>query len=350
MPYQRRGKARAALVWGALAFVAIQLLLDVTVVARNPEIHDPEFAVRLKALRARLAEDPGRPLLMMVGSSRTQLAFMPERLPPLRTATGEQVLPFNFSHFMAGPVMNLQEVQRLLRRGIRPRWLVVEIMPPWLADSSQYLLITTAGADDFPLVRRYLRPASMRYSFLSRQLVPCYQHRRWLCRQAVPGWDAPGEWERNQGDGIGPLGGHLDLFGPDLDPARIQRYTEAARNDYSPRLRDIRVADISDRALRELIGLCRSEGIDLVLMLTPEGGSFRSWYSPQSRERINAYCDALRREYGVPLIDARDWLDDADFFDSHHVTLRGAEAFTRRCADEVFRPLVEGRLPAPPPR
>ncbi len=338
---RRRVKgARSALVCGALAFVGIQLLLDLGVVARCPEVYDPEYAWHLKTLRARLAEKPNRPLLVLVGSSRTKVSFLPEQLPPLRTASGAEVVAFNFSHFMAGPVMNLQEVRRLLRNGIRPQWLVVELMPPWLGDASQYIALTTAGQDDFPVTRRYLKPTSVYGSFLKRQLVPAYQHRRFLAGRAIPEWIAEDDAEQVANS----LGGHPQLFGPDPDPPTVRQMTELARQDYSPQVQDLHIAEISDRATRELIDLCRQHGIALVLLLTPEGPSFQSWYSAESRQRIDRYCTALSQECHVPLIDARNWLDEVDFFDSHHVMLHGAEKFTSRLGREVLQPLVEGRL------
>src|SRR4051812_40711862 len=121
----------------AVAFVAVQFVLNVVVDGWHPGLYDSEYAVRLRTLRARVAEAPGRPLLLLVGSSRTEMNFLPEVLPPLHTASGETPLVFNFSHLGAGPVMNLLEVRRLLRDGVRPGWLVLEAMPPQLGDSRQ---------------------------------------------------------------------------------------------------------------------------------------------------------------------------------------------------------------------
>src|SRR5947199_819669 len=39
------------------------------------------------------------------------------------------------SHLGSGPATNLLLVRRLQRHGIRPDWLIVEIMPPQLNDS-----------------------------------------------------------------------------------------------------------------------------------------------------------------------------------------------------------------------
>src|SRR5207249_2410036 len=98
-----------------------------------PELYDPDSAVRFALLRQRIAEAPDRPLLLVVGSSRTGTAFRPEILAPLDTGNGPAPLVFNFSHWGANAAFNLMQVKRLLREGIRPDWLVVELMPPWLS-------------------------------------------------------------------------------------------------------------------------------------------------------------------------------------------------------------------------
>ncbi len=340
---RRRMKgARAALVCCLLGFAAIQLVLDVVVVARHPELQDAEFGARLALLRQRQAEEPGRPLLLFLGSSRTVGSFVPEKLPPLKDASQEQPLVFNFSHLGAGPGMNLLEMQRLLRRGIRPKWVVIEIMPPQLGDDAQTILLATATAPDLPTTRRYRNPLKVYSFFLRGQLVPCYKHRQFLAYHAVPAWVSDAEWHDGEVR-LNPLGGDPRLPAP--DPIAAQYGTAFARVGYYPPLQDLHVVDLSDRANRELLDLCARNGIEVALVLTPEGKEFQSWYSPDSRQRVDAYCAALVRDYPVPLIDARNWLPDNEFTDSHHVNRCGAEDFTLRLGREVLQPLVEGRLP-----
>jgi hypothetical protein len=344
MPHPRRrtAKSRAALLWAVLGFFCVQAAVDVAVVARHPELDDQEFGRRLALLRQRREEEPGRPLLLLLGSSRTEMSFLPELLPPLTTASGERVLPFNFSHLGAGPAMNLVEMRRLLRNGVRPDWLVVEVMPPQLGDARQSILTATANVHDLSVTRHYLNPLSTYGVFLRGQLVPCYKHRRYLARQAVPGWVPDADVEQEQIP-LGDLGGDYCWQAVrEPNPEQVRQRTAAARLGYYPPLQDLHVAGLSDRAMHDLLDLCRRHEIPVVLLLSPEGREFRSWYAPESRQRVDDYCAGLSREYGVPLIDARDWLDDGNFSDSHHVTLRGAETFTRRLGCEVLQPLVLG--------
>ena len=78
----------------AAAAAGVRLIVHETVGSTNAEA----------LLQARLTETPERPLLLMMGSSRTVMCFRPENLAELHTSAGAQVLPFNFSHLAAGPL------------------------------------------------------------------------------------------------------------------------------------------------------------------------------------------------------------------------------------------------------
>jgi hypothetical protein len=145
---------------------------------------------------------------------------------------------------------------------------------------------------------------------------------------------------------LDPLGGDHNWCVRDGSTICARQCLEVAREGYYPALQQFRIADISDRAVRELIALCRQEGIRLVLLLTPEGKTFRSWYSPATRGLIEDYFRELSR-HDVPLIDARDWLAEEHFIDSHHTLRCGADAFTLRLGQEVLQPFVQDRLQSP---
>src|SRR5258707_277123 len=125
--------ARGTFIWTAAAFAIVQLGLTLTLECCRPNRNDPEFEIRASLLeRARHAE-PDQPLLLVVGSSRFVTAFRPECMPELRTPSGEVPIAFNFSHFGAGPFVNLIEIHRLLAAGVRPRWMVMEVLPAYLS-------------------------------------------------------------------------------------------------------------------------------------------------------------------------------------------------------------------------
>lgn len=334
----RRGRrarsARAILAWTFVSVLALNASIHAYLEHRHPEVYDPEFGARLTVLNDRIAEAPENPLLLVVGSSRLVTDFMPERLSPLQDPTGA-VLAFNFSHTGAGPLVNLMEVRRLLRKGVRPRWLVVEVLPPMLATSGRSTAASLAAADDLPLLCRHMASWKAYGRYLSARLVPNPRH-----YLAVVHNDGPTSQELS---GLGPLGGSTPLKTP-ATAENIRSYTDAVRNQYRPGLQNFHVTDVADNSLREMIELCRRENVEVVLVLTPESSEFRGWYADATRKHVNDYCDNLRHHCGVRIIDARTWLPDEDFLDAHHALPRGAETFTQRLGRDVLEPLIRGEL------
>jgi hypothetical protein len=343
---RRMRTAGAAIAWAMLFYALSQVALNVYIDGWHPELYDAEFGARMVRLRTQLRENPGRPLLLVIGSSRMTMNFLPEQLAPLYTPSGERVVVFNFAHLGAGPAANLLQVRRLLRYGIRPDWLIVEVMPPQLNDSNQRIVDRIAEIRDEPLVAHYKNPVLSWALFLRGRTAPCYKQRAFLIHRALPEWapDARPEQDTIQ---LGPLGGDYEWQAVPVQDTRTTAFrTEVARCGYlEPLQGDFKVADISNRATHDLLDLCRHEHIQVVLLLSPEGPLFQSWYSPRNRQVIDAYCKAVSQEYAVPLIDARDWLEEGDFVDSHHVYLKGARRFTQRFSSEVLRPLVAGGRP-----
>jgi hypothetical protein len=331
-----RSSARAALVWG-LACALAALAAGAAAVDRwQPELYDEEFATRMAILQQRRVEDPDRPLLAVIGSSRTALAFAPEQLPPLVTPAGKRVLPFNCSHFGAGPAMNLMLLRRLLDAGVRPRWVVVELMPQFLAHESWQYLTHSAAARDLPRLGRYYGAAELACGYARRRLQLLPQLSRCVLDE-VPTPTGTGALES---PGFGPLGGHTALL-EDIGPADRARLTATAANG----IRGFAISPAADGATRDLLELCRAKSVGVVLLLSPEAAVYRNCYPPTADTNLRAFGAALARDYGVAFVDGRDWLADDDFFDGHHVLKRGAAAFTRRLHREVLEPLVRGEFP-----
>jgi hypothetical protein len=342
----RRLNAKTTIAWGALFYLLSQLALNVYVDGWHPEQYDAEFAARLALLEARIAENPDAPLLLLVGSSRMTMNYLPEQLPPLYASDGRRALPFNFAHMGAGPGMNLLEVRRLLARGIRPDWLVVEIMPPQLNDSRQRILHDVAAARELPLVIRHTNPVVALGIYARSRLSPCYKQRAYLMQRALPGWRSPEDKLESETVVLGPLGGDYAWNAvPHPDAKQVHDRTLATQQGYVPPLQgDFKITDLSDGAMRELLQLCQRERIAVVLLLSPEGPTFQSWYCPNARRLVDDYSARLAAEHDLPLIDARNWLDEGDFVDSHHTTLEGAHRFTQRLGDDLLLPLVAGKL------
>jgi hypothetical protein len=330
--------------WAAVAFLGSQLGLNVYMEARHPEVYDPEYRDRLAVLRERTRDLPDLPLLLVVGSSRVMTDFRPEELPPMPTPEGSWVLPFNLSHGGSGPLLNLVMLRRVLRDGFSPRWVVVEVVPPLLSAPDRATALRLAQARDLPVLARYASGGELYGRYLRERLKAGYEHRDAFFRQCSSRSDRPGDrWDSFP---LAPLGGPAIIPHSDAGPEEVRRLTAQVRGQYFAGLQRLEVHPVSDRALRELIELCRQRQIGVVLLLTPESSEFRGWYPPTALRVVGDYCRGLSREYAVPLVDARGWLPDDAFTDGHHVTGRGATEFTLRLGREVLQPLADGRLRA----
>lgn len=347
---KRKPRVAAKVIVGCsvVAFVAMQVALNVAIELRQPEIYDAEFRDRLTVLRQRLAEEPTTPLLLLVGSSRIITDFRPEVLPTLHSSRDqsgvidpdERVLPFNFSHSGAGPLLNLVMVQRLLRAGVQPRWLVIEVVPPLLGASGQSTAAALAEGSDLPLLARYVKPWKLAGYYARERVTAGFSHRDACLRWLAP-WSMakPPQWDAIPLDDLGGTTSWLDF---QTGPQDLARRTAVVHDEYAAALQHFHIANEPDRALRELLQLCRGRGIKTALLLAPESSTFRSWYAVNANATLQRYCDQLSRDYGVVVADTRTWLPDDAFIDGHHILPKAAEQFTLRLGREVLQPLISG--------
>jgi hypothetical protein len=323
-----------------LLFLVLQTVFAVALDRWNPELVDPEYQLHLKTLLDRQREAPDRPLLLVLGSSRTALAFRPELIPPLPTSAGPTALPFNFSHYGAGPLFNLMELRRILADGIRPTWLVVEVMPAYYAYDNSAWLMLHATMRDISLLNSYLPSWRVYGDYFKRHIKLAPKYPAEILHQNVFGWDGiPKEAAIRR---ISPQGGCL-LLEHDVDESTRSIRTNATRAIFGRYLGSYKVTSIAERATREILGLCRENGIKVALVITPEGSTFRHWYKADTYPQLIHFLTATCESFDVPLVDGRDWLSDRDFFDYHQVIGPGAILFTNRLTNEVLRPLVQGK-------
>lgn len=213
-------------------------------------------------------------------------------------------------------------LHRLLRAGVRPAVVALEVMPTYFAADDGAHAVAFFGAADLALARGYARwPLDYDYRHLR------FRYRCATTPIVIPD-PVPGQ------TGHGPRGGFLGLV-DDLAPAERARHAALSRPTFGAPLNPMAVRAGADRALRDTLREAAAHGVRVVLLRTPEGPVFRSWYDPAGLARFDAYVAGVAAEFGVPVLDARFWLDEEDFSDSHHVLRRGAEKFTARFAREA---------------
>jgi hypothetical protein len=328
-------RARSALRWGFLAFLAAIVVQSAGFDSR-PDLYDVEYGARLALIRARHAETPDRPLLLVVGSSRTVMAFAPEKLPPLRTKDGAEVMPFNFGHFGAGPIQNLMDITRMLADGVRPRWVFIEMMPTFVTHEGMSFIASHTASRDFAIMHPHMRWNRLYGDYAMRRLSLAPKYPAELLRDVAPDL-AP--LPITKASPLLPLGGctFLRESMPAAERAEKIEITRTAIQNY---IHHFEIAPVARTTTGLLLDRLRAEGVQAVMLLTPEGSMIRDWYPPGGREALNNFCGDMTREFGVPVVDAREWLSDDDMYDFHHPLLRGSEAFTARLGREVIAPLV----------
>jgi hypothetical protein len=355
--YQTRadGRAKIALLWGVLAFLAGQSVLAYVVSRSHPEIRDPEFGFRLLRLREQAAAAPDRPLCLILGSSRTLSGICPPALPSWPADAGVEPRIFNFSQLGAGPVRELQTLRRLLADGHRPSWLLLEVWPPFWPQHGYWfdelhIMQQDLRPEDLSVVSRYFvnrREALEKLGF--ETLLPITGLRSNLLARCASSLLSPDQrWRAGR-----------VAFWKDGEPSGwrpwLKRGTEeefhalilGVKQQTKPSLDHFGISDTTDRAFHEILEECRRWHIQAALILMPEHSELRSWYTPPVHEQINAYLDRLKREFEVPVFDTRTWVADEGFQDLTHMAPPAAAPYTRRLGRELLLPWLTGSMVRP---
>ena len=339
-----RGVARPTLLWFAatvlLLHVAAYLAMDVI----WPELRDPEYGRRVIALKARMAEHPTRPLVVVVGSSRCSMGVRPDVWEEARpNAAAPDPLLFNLSLLGSGPVMEQFCLRRLYADGVKPDAVVLEYWPAFMRQDGTYFEPDRMDprrlyTSDLGFVREF-DPNAAKVERIVRDTRrnPVFENRqRWLCF-AVPSW-LP--WTRRVDIGWNGLDGWGWLPGLENDdrarPFRLAHCEAIYRTQFY--LHSIH--PVADKAMRDSVALARANGAKVSFVYMPEATEFRTWVPPEVERAGREYIESLCRELDVPLIDARFWIEDKLLVDGFHLSREGAAVFTRR-----FGPAVASTFP-----
>ncbi len=334
-----RRTSRRVLIWGLAAFVSIQAVVAAGADLLAPEVYDSEYAARLSRLQARRAEHPDCPLLLLLGSSRTGQLFRPEQLPPITDDRGRTALPFNFSRNGGGPVYSRLAYERLCRQGLKPDWVVIELMPALMTARYERFFCTSVTAAELRDLARYISGRRAVRFYAKLHILPGYRNRSGLLRAIAPSWTMPGGPEDPEAT-IDVLGGEGKRIRPSMPDAERRAEDARVSAGYAAILANFRIDPGADRALRDLLGACRASGTKAAVIRTPESTNFRAAYQPVALASLDEYSAVLEREFGVAVVDARRWLPDEEFEDGHHPLLAGQQRFTERLCREVLIPLV----------
>jgi hypothetical protein len=347
----RPRRARAALGWFAAGAVLIHLAAALAIDVAWPRLRDPEYGRRAAALRARVEENPGRPLVLVLGSSRAAMGVRPAAWEAARPRGPRDPLLFNAGQVGGGPVTSLLTLRRLHADGFRPALVLVEYWPPFLRQDGEHAEAARFDARrlrpiDLPVVRSYFPdPAGAEAAMRRSRLDVLHANRETLLVQADPAWvGRSGGAERAWAglDGWGWLPG-MDPA-PEDDAAR-RRLTDHQRSQLRPMFRGHSIHPDSGRALRELVAAAGAHGARVAFLVLPEAAEARGDYPPEMERAAREHLAGLSRELGVPVINTRDWMGDEYLADGFHLSRAGAALFTARLGARVAESpgLLEGR-------
>jgi len=342
MTGRRARRAQGAVLCGIAFVVLFNLALNISIDTAKPEWRDPEYGHRLKELQPLTQSADGKPLVVALGSSRSQMGFN-----PLVTGLDETAVVYNFSQAGCGPLHELLNLHRLLAAGIKPDYLLVEILPPVLggeAKAEKLLMAERLSAEDFRQAKPYCHDASELHDrWMKTRVSPWYAYRLNLVSHH---WGSLLPWQSRQyfmWKQMKPRG-WLPYFFEEITAEKRQDGVSKAHFQYSPYFIDFHIAPLPERAYSDLIELCKQHDILLAFYTMPESPTFRSWYTPKARQTIDEYFRNLST--GFPVFDCSAWFnEETTFADSHHLMRKGAGDFSTRFGKECIGPWVASNPP-----
>jgi len=347
--------ARALLWWIPFWYVLGQLVvfvwMDESWLLNRTRVEREKW----EQLHARLADTPDRPLVLMLGSSRTDWAFQAGRLDGRPGPDGQPLHVYNYGVPTAGSMHEALYINDLLDEGIRPRLILVEFVTTHFNRSQRgqlseehFTLAPWLSAHQLLFLRPYFsNRRRMMKEWLESRLAPWYGL-RWPIHEHLQGHDTmvrPYAQARRPMDSWGCRKLHDDPGTPEF---RAWRWTAAAKM-YGKSLQRFRLGAEPAQAMRDLLARCRREHVPVALVLMPVTKEFHNLINPQGQAELDNFLTELRGQYEVDIIDASDWLAREDFDDGHHVLKAGARKFTTRMIDEVRKVLARTNSPEESP-
>jgi hypothetical protein len=343
---------KKAILWALALFACSQVALTLYLNRQKPEVRDPAFGLRILSLKARLAEKPGAPLVLVLGSSRVLNGFSPADMRVHLKQTGSEPLIYNFAFSGSGSVRELMTFRRLRAEGIKSEWMLIETWPVLWPEDGTFAERRIIEQDDLRWIDTpvYLRYMPGKIELLSKSikgnLLPLLSYRSrllhatarvFLPHQQVTQFDGEyQDWDPFDGTGWLPCHKHPET------PEELWEEVVKGRWYTYPLVNPLRVSANSDKALHDLLDECRAAGIKIALLLMPEHSECRRWYSPQAQNLVSSYLSGICKEYGISAFDTRDWSPDGDFADFCHMVRHGAKPFSERFAREVMQPWLNG--------
>jgi hypothetical protein len=282
----------------------------------------------------------------MFGSSRTSNALRGTDLEAiLERSLGRPVVAFNFGVPSSGPITQTLYLKRLLATGFRPDLVLFEIMPPLLA-----------GQLPDPIESHFFAPERLLPGEVDYVVAHGYSADKFREGERVADWSpifglrlpmlgryfsswSPWNLRFDSSRNSDETGWMRPVFDP-VTPEQYERGVDWAGKEYATVLQTLRLDGPAAASVGEAIAACRSTNVPVQAIILPEGAAFRAMYPPRALSTL----DDFTKQLDCRLIDARLWLADDGFSDSHHMVSAGSREFTRRLGETIIQQnLLRGR-------
>jgi hypothetical protein len=293
---------------------------------------------------------PKTPDVLYMGSSRTWMGVIPERISERLAAEGLDVTGYNFGEPATTPLVHWMLLRDVVLPREKPRLITLDVGAREFNANN--------GRNDKPL--RYLTRITDVPALLAERPSP---NEAWtlLYSNAVPStrrFSDVRNWIQGRENPIVEPGGDDAVKLQHADGSLEYTYTPPMtweeRRAYWDRvytgevLRDYEIAGLPDYCFRRFLDLARAEGIKVVLINMPVAADHMELFRNGEYDRYMEYIRKISDEYG----DAVDFVDyntperrppQALFHDTHHLNRAGAEYISDIIADEVIASFLEPR-------
>lgn len=342
-PIAARRRARATACYAVVTLAVLNVSLAAYVYWR-PGFRDPLFDMKTQAMSARFEQPDVMLRVVTLGSSRTAACIEPLTLEAtLHETTGQSAAAYNMALQGDGPIGQLLHFRRLMARGKAPDFVLIEFLPysfAWYGDHPYDATVLRADRltkDELHVVCEYGFPSNeTKEQWREATFNPWYGCRFQLLARIDRNWLPPGVVTYH------PKAGQLGGWNPwdPLTPSTAALAAIWVRKTYEPELPHVRFDGPHVKAFEDLLAECKSAGIAVAVVVPPEGSVFRSWYPARVNAELDQMLERIRQEHKVVVVDARTWLPDEAFADTHHVLRTWAKPYTERLTREVIAPAL----------
>jgi hypothetical protein len=346
----RRGARLSIFLFPAFVLVAHGVVL---LLLSDPRVRDPEYGRRAARLRERLQENPGRPLVVVLGSSRTAMGVRAaewEEIRPNDSARPDPLI-FNMAVLGSGPMMELMALRRIYADGFRPDVVLLEYWPPFFHydggwDETNRVAENRLMDCDRELVRNYFPdPARIEREMDWQRINTIYANRERLLGILSPNWLPATRRSEAGWTNLDPWGW---IPGFDMKPDQTEWRTKAVANCasiYKPVFDQYRFSATAEHAMRESVALAREHGATVGFIYLPESSEFRKLYPPRVEQVATNRLAKMSHELSVPVLNCRLWMPDTAVVDGFHLSRSGAAEFSRRLGPAIAGMFSSGATP-----